>query len=171
MSLTNTTPEDEQFVLSGLVTKIQNLIDLANVFDRLRFVNSKSDLVSKTMIVPDAKKEVRYACFEFLGYDDDTTEGDDDCPVIILIYRLHLFFQFVDVRADSSNSAREFTGAILVLRKDFLESRDLLEPDSPRKGVIESFQKENNAALQADSLTGITGHSIDFLVRVKHYGY
>ena len=172
MSLTNTEPIDEQNLLENLVLKVKNLIDVQNVFDRLKYVNSKTDLVLKTMLKIDKKKEVRYVAFEFLGYDDDPAEGDDDCPVCILIYRVHLFFQFVEVRASGSNSAREFTAAILTLRKDFLESREIAatEPASENKGISEPLARENNAALVADPLTGMTGHSIDFLLRVKHYG-
>lgn len=172
MSLTNTTGDDEQILLEKLVLKIKNVLSVLNVFDRRRSVASVQDAVRKLMVKPDEKKETRYAMLEFLGYDDSDIEGDEDCKICILIYRLRFFFQFVDVRPNGSNSAREFTAANLEIRKDFMQSPDIFSDDDPAVviGRLEPMTRDGFAATGEDIETGIDGHSINYIVRLKHYG-
>lgn len=173
MSLTNTTGADEQVLLAAATQKVKNILGIANVYDRIRSIASMQDFVRKLTARPDGRKEIRYADFEFLGYDDSADEGDDDCPVAILIYRFHFCFQFVDARPDGSNSAREFTAANLALRKDFLETRDVFAPGIvPEKkiGRFETLTRETFAVLGLDAQTGVESHSINYFLKVRHYG-
>lgn len=168
MSLTNTTGADEQFLLEKSVEKIKDSLGINTVYDRIRSVSSIQDATRKLTVKPDARREVRYCDLEFLRFED-SQEGDDDCPVAVLVYRLHIAFQFVEVRPDGSNSAREFTAAILRLRKDFLESTDVFDADRI-VGRYEPLVFENNAGLGTDTQTGIEAHTQDYFLRVKHYG-
>jgi hypothetical protein len=163
---------DEKAGRAALKTFLETMPILGKVFTRRRRIDSRSRFVELFGVVPPAaggkQKIVRFCEIEFLRPVDSPTEGFDDCPLLEVVYGLHLFHEFFD-GTDDSNSQDDFIDAILQLRTAFLDTRNWTAGLYNLNGdpiVANEFARFGN-----DTFTDCTGHFIDLLLTVRFYDF
>jgi len=155
----------EKEVRAALKAWLETFPILGNVFDRRRLIVNKIDFVAKLGIDSvDGISEIVFAQIDFLKFEDSQTEGFDDCPVPILVYNIHLFREFADLREDDSNSSDDFISAILTLRDAILNKRGY------SFGVADPVTQDDFAQFGSDGFTDCKGHFTDLTLRVQYYG-
>lgn len=160
---------DEQSVRAVLAADLATLPILGNIFSRRRLITSRADFMDKLGIKRGGKTEIKFCEIDLLQITDSEDEGFDDCPLAILTYNLHIFHEFVDLRADGSNSDTDFTNALIQLRAYGLNKRSFTI--GLTRGIVET-----EAMLQAefaqfgnDTFTDCVGHSVDIEWKVYFY--
>lgn len=163
----------EQSLRAEIVAAIATIELAGNVFDRRRKFTSRADFlrrVGQTIGTGSAKtREVRFTEIELVNFEDDANEGFDDCPVAILTYNLHLFHEFNDGRDDGSNSDKDFTDLLFLLRSKMLNTRYF----ASRKAVADwSINPEDGTEFTqfgGDTFTDLVGHFKDLTLKVRYY--
>lgn len=168
------TIELEQSLRAEIVAAIVSIGDLAgNVFDRRRKFTSRKDFldrVGQTIGTGSNKvREIRFTELELLNFEDAAGEGFDDCPVPVLTYGLHIFHEFSDNRADGSNSDKDFTNYLFLLRSKMLNTRYF----QSRKAVADWSVMPEDATeftqFGGDTFTDVVGHYKDLVLKILYY--
>lgn len=162
------TPAKELAIREAIRSEIATL----NVptFSRRRFISSKQDFYAKLGLLSYGNKtEIRFVQMDLVNFTDLIGEGIDDCAPVRLAYRLHVFFQFADLRDDDSNSTDDFIKFCLDLRHT-LNELDEVEDGDGFKHSIGKLTQSTDILTDNDSIAGITGHYAEFLVEVDVFG-
>ena len=159
----NLSPVIETGLRAALAAKIstvaQNLIVDEPVIDSK---HDEIDLLTRENV--DGELETVFGKLDFLKFEDSSSDGCDDEPLVTLFYKLHLFQQFKEKRSDNSTSANDFVALVLNLRNKFLESNRRLVSSN-----IEHLPLRQLIAitLGEDPLMGAEGHFADFEIKVQ----
>ena len=159
----NLSPEIEINLRAALAAKIRTVA--ANLIVDEPVIDSKHDeieLLTKENV--DDEIEIVFGKLDFLKFEDSTTDGCDDEPLVTLFYKLHLFQQFKEKRSDNSTSAKDFTALILNLRNRFLQSNRMLGASNIEHLPLRQILV---ITLGEDPLMGAEGHFADFEIRVE----
>jgi hypothetical protein len=160
----NLTPEKELQILDALKTKTESVEGAENVLVENPLFDSKQDVLEKVCVENvDGETEVSYIYWSLLGYEDSTTDGCDDNPVVYLIYNAHVFRGYKEKRSDNSFSEKDFKALILNLRNKFLQKNRTILANCETTPL-----KPNNfIVLGDDPLTGAYGHYYDLTLKVE----
>lgn len=163
----NLTTVIESQILAALRAKVAAVAGAQNVVADEPLFDSKSDVL-KTICVRaiDNKTEVKYIKIDFLQFEDSTTDGCDDMPVVFVSYNCHLFQQYREKRNDNSTSTQDIKQLVINLRNRFLETEN-----NARKLTANSehqpLKQQNFIILDNDPLTGAYGHFTDLICKVE----
>lgn len=166
--MANITITEEQACRARIVADVTGIGPLAGkVFNRRRSISSRKDFFAKLGNDVDDKTEIRYIEIELLNIEDSETEGFDDCPVAVLTYNLHLFHEFADLRSDNSNSDKDFTELLLLLRTFFLGEQEFTITGweiQTQPLIFSEFTQFGN-----DTFTDVRGHWKDLTLKANFY--
>ena len=152
-----------------IAAEFGSLETIEHVFSRRQFFSSKDHFLQKAGVDRNAgKKEIRFLEIDYLRFEDDPTEGFDDCPVKNITLNLHLFREFAE-RSDLSNSSDEFIDATLELSNHVLENRDFDLPVSGLRITLDPIAQPEFAQFGADTFTDCKGHFTDLTLTVAFY--
>jgi len=162
------TPAKELAIREAIRSEIETLG--VPTFSRRRLISSKQDFYAKlgTLAIGN-KTEVRFVQMDLINFTDLVGEGIDDCPPVRLAYRLHVFFQFADLRSDDSNSTDDFIKFCLDLRH-LINELDEVDDGDGRKHSIGKLTQTSDILTDNDSIADVTGHYAEFLVEVDVFG-
>lgn len=158
------TPEKENLIREALKNKVAE-DSTAFVFSRRRLISSKQDFFKQLGKQPDSSLEFRFCQIDFLGFEDLTEDGLDDCPPTNLKYQIHCFFQFVDKRTDLSNSTDDFIKYILDLRCRINNTSHFVLDG--KKHLVGTLSQTADIITNADLISGVEGHYAEFQVLVE----
>lgn len=158
---------DEQAIRTAIANHVDAVALAGNVFTRRRAINSRQDFFQKLGVAVGSRLEIRFAEIELLNIEDSPDEGPDDCPVAVLTYNVHLFHEFVDGRADNSNSDTDFTDLLIRLRTAFLNQTEFAV--AGWIGVVQEFTPAEFTQFGPDTFTDAVGHFKDFNLVINVY--
>jgi hypothetical protein len=165
--MANITIGDEKAAREALRAFLATFPILGNVHTRRRRIQNRGDYVSLYGVANStAGNIVRFLEIEFLQVADSDIEGDEDCPVAIITYGLHLFHEFFDGTADS-NSQDDFVSAILTVRDAILNNREF--DAGGYNGVCDPVTQPEFAQFGNDSFSDALGHWTDLNLKVNFY--
>jgi hypothetical protein len=166
--MANPTITDVEAFETAVLADLATLPILGNILDRRRAIANRQDYFAKLAIEQADQNEIVFCELEFLHFEDSPDEGDDDCPVLIVTYGVHVFRQFVDLRSDDSNSSQDFKNAIFSIRKFFLESnREYSAGDF--LAIVDPLLMPDFAQFGNDTFTDAVGHVGDLNLTVRFY--
>lgn len=164
------TPAKEKTIREALRSEIEALG--VATFSRRRFISSKQDFYAK-LGLPVAgnanKTEVRFVQMDLIGLTDLVGEGIDDCPPVRLAYRVTVFFQFADLRADDSNSTDDFIKFCLDLRH-LVNELDEIDDGDGRKHSVGKLIQTSDILTDNDSIVDMVGHYAEFRIEIDVFG-
>lgn len=167
--MANISIQDEKDLRAGLAAFLDTFPILGQIHTRRRRIQNRLDFVKKFGVtVPAAgpDKIVRFCEVEFLQIEDSPDEGDDDCPLAIVTYGLHLFHEFFD-GTDDANSQDDFISAILTVRNGILNNREI--DANVYEGHLDPLTMPEFAGFGNDSFTDCVGHIADLTLKVNFY--
>lgn len=162
------TPAKENAIREAIRDAIEGLG--VPTFSRRRQISSKQDFYAKlgTLGVGN-KTEVRFVQMDLVGMTDLVGEGIDDCPPVRLTYRLHVFFQFADLRSDDSNSTDDFIAFCLDLRH-LINELDEVDDGDGFKHSLSKLTQTGDILTDNDAISDVVGHYAEFTVEVDVFG-
>jgi hypothetical protein len=155
----------ELLVRELVAEKCRSVEGVGHVFSKRFYITGKPQYVEMLGVQgeEDGNIEVRCLFVEFLGYED-TLKGCDDAPVYRLVYGMRAVQEFIDERADGSNSSNEFAAFVMNLRNAFLRERNLGWPDRLYHVPLVMLDR---VRIDDDELTGAFGHIAPFQLKVE----
>lgn len=163
----NLTIEKEALVLAALKSKLESVAGAENVVADEPLLDSKQDFLDTICVQNvDDETEVKYIKIDFLGFEDSSTDGCDDNPVVFVSYNCHVFQQYKEIRGDDSASSRDIKRLVIGLRNRFLETANnarRLAADCEHQPL----RQNNFIILGDDPLTGAYGHYADLICKVE----
>lgn len=165
MNLPEEYEEIESAVREAVAAKCASVEGIGHVFPRRFLVTGKQQYVEMLGIANDATGDIEIQCcfVEFAGFED-TERGCDEAPNFYLLYSIRPVLEFVDGRADGSNSSDDYARLVMRLRAAFLVERRL---GFASRVYHDPLKQTRRVALEDDALTGVFGHTSAYLLRVE----
>jgi hypothetical protein len=154
--------------IGNLVAFMATIPSVGNVLDRRRSIANRQEYADILGIDAVDDLEIKFCETEFLRFEDSPDEGDDDCPIAVLTFGIHLFHEFADLRSDSTNSSFDYIGAILDIRKEFLEgNREFAAGDF--LAVVDPVTMPDFSQFGNDDFSDAVGHIGNLNLTARFY--
>ncbi|HEX8248971.1 MAG TPA: hypothetical protein VF599_12410 [Pyrinomonadaceae bacterium] len=160
----NLTPEKEQEILDALAAKLAAIEGIDNIVTDDFYTDSKHDVLDRlTVQNSDDETEIKYCYLTFQSFEDSTTDGCDDNPVVFLVYNAHLMWQYKPARSDGSTPQKDLKRLVINLRNKFLQKNRTLAENCEHLPL-----KQNNFIILGDDpLTDVEGYYVDLQIKVE----
>lgn len=162
--LPTTRKEIEGALRAAIVARLTPITNIGNVHSRDRLPNEDEDDVA-LVTEPDTETQepsVRVAMVQPLGFPN-TSDNTDQKVLVPFRYSIKVVHEFVDARADGSNSTDEFIGVICDIADSFDNFRSL-GYDNSVVWMPTPLQQQGEPTFIYDDQSGIGAHSIQLLL-------
>jgi hypothetical protein len=170
-TLPTTRKEIEQALRAAIVARLTPITNIGNVHNRDRMPSEDEDDIA-LVTEPDEETQepsVRVCMVQPLGFPN-TTDNTDQKVLVPFRFSIKVVHEFVDKRADNSNSTDEFIGVICDIA-DSLDTFRSLGYDNSEVWCPQPLQQQGEPTFLYDEQSGIGAHSVMLLltaeVRIK----